>query len=57
LTGSASAAPAAVIDPEKFTIQQVLAHVDAHPEQRAAILAAEIEGKNRKSLVEALSTL
>lgn len=41
-------------DPEDHTVPEVKDHVAEHPEETAAILAAEQEGKDRSTLVSAL---
>jgi len=38
-------------DPAEHTVDQVLAFIDEHPDQSAAVLASEAAGKNRTSLV------
>jgi hypothetical protein len=47
-------ASAAGYDPSKYTVEQVIAYADAHPDEADDILAAEQAGKNRTTLVEAL---
>ena len=42
-------------DPNDHNVGPVKEHVEAHPEQAAAILAAEKEGQNRTTLVEWLT--
>jgi hypothetical protein len=42
-------------DPDDHKVGEVKAHVEANPEQAAAILAAEQEGQNRTTLVEWLT--
>lgn len=51
-TPPAEPTPAAAYDPGAFTVAEVQAYVTAHPDERAAILAAESAGKNRVSLIE-----
>lgn len=41
-------------DPGEHTVDDVLAYVDAHPDQRPAVLAAEQAGKDRTTLVSQL---
>jgi hypothetical protein len=43
-----------VVDPAELTVDQVLSYVAAHPDQRAAVLAAETAGKARKTILAAL---
>jgi hypothetical protein len=38
-------------DPSAHTVAEVLAFIEAHPETAEAVLAAEREGKARKSLL------
>lgn len=42
-------------DPAKASVAAVLAHVEDHPDDREAILAAEMSGKARKGIVGPLS--
>jgi hypothetical protein len=42
-------------DPSAHSLAKVLAHVEANPTEKAAVLAAEIAGKARKGVVSALS--
>lgn len=42
-------------DPGSHTTAEVLAYVDAHPDEADAVLAAEQAGKNRSTLVNQLS--
>jgi len=42
-------------DPNDHKVGEVKDHVEEHPEQAAAILAAEKEGQNRTTLVEWLT--
>lgn len=42
-------------DPGDYKVAEVVHWVAAHPDQRERVLAAEQDGKNRSSLVEALS--
>lgn len=43
------------INTSSMTVDDVLAHVEEHPEDRAAALASEQAGKNRVTLVKALA--
>lgn len=43
-------------DPSGETVDEVLAYVAANPDSRDAVRAAEVAGKNRKTLVEALDS-
>lgn len=61
-TGVAEVEPDAVpdgteptFDPSEHTVTEVLAYVDEHPDEAAAILAAEQAGKARKGITDALS--
>lgn len=40
-------------DPTEHTVEEVQAYLAEHPDQREAVLAAEKEGKARKTVVEA----
>lgn len=51
---TASREAAASIDPSSMSVGDVLAHAEAHPNEAAAILSAEMAGKARKSIVVAL---
>jgi hypothetical protein len=42
-------------DPGADTVADVQAYVEAHPDRRATVLAAEKAGKNRTTLVDWLS--
>lgn len=42
-------------DPSAHTVEEVHDYLDDHPDETAAVLAAEQEGKNRSTLVAALS--
>lgn len=55
-SGSAPTPPdeLAPYDPGAHTVAEVEAYVTAHPDERAAVLAAEKAGKNRATLVAAL---
>jgi hypothetical protein len=48
-------APVEAFDPGAHTAAEVKAYVEAHPDERAAILAAELAGKARVTLTEWLS--
>jgi len=50
-------AEAASFDPAEHNVKDVLAHVEAHPEDLAAVLAAEQAGKQRTTLLDALHDL
>jgi|GEM_PF-5058272 len=50
----ASTGASASINPSTMTVKQVIAHVDEHPSERAAVLAAEKLGRARLGLVVAL---
>lgn len=41
-------------DPAEHTVEDVLAHLEAHPDERDAVLAAERDGKARVTLLAAL---
>lgn len=41
-----------VYDPGDRTVAQVMDHVMDHPDERQAILDAEVAGKNRVTLVD-----
>ena len=61
-SGGEQAAPvateqAAAYDPGEHTIAQVQAYVTDHPDQADAILAAEMDGKDRVTLVDWLDSL
>jgi hypothetical protein len=52
----ASAAPSApTFDPGEHTVDDVKAYAARHPDQLAAIVAAETAGKGRITLLEALT--
>lgn len=40
-----------VIDPDEATVEQVNTHLDRHPDQAAAVLAAERAGRSRAGIV------
>lgn len=42
-------------DPSDHTVDEVKTYVEENPDQREAVLAAEQDGKNRSTLVDALS--
>lgn len=42
-------------DPADYTVAEVLEYVDTNPNLSDAVLAAEIDGKNRATIVAALS--
>lgn len=44
-----------VFDPGAHTVAEVLDYVEANPDERDAVLAAEAEGKARKGILEPLS--
>lgn len=62
MSGRAAPAPSApapnpgattnVYDPGDHSVAQVIAHVMDHPDERQAILDAEVGGKNRVTLVD-----
>src|SRR5262245_18946629 len=43
----------AVYDPGEHTVAEVLAYLDAHPDQHDAVLAAEAAGKGRTTILNA----
>jgi hypothetical protein len=47
--------PEPAYDPDDHTVAKVKEHVEANPDEAAAILAAETEGQNRTTLVEWLT--
>lgn len=49
-------APPPAFDPAEHTVEEVLEYVEAHPEQRGAVLAMETatDGKHRVTIVKAL---
>jgi hypothetical protein len=47
--------PAGPFDPGEHTVAEVQAYAKAHPDQRAAVLAAEREGKKRTSILAELA--
>ena len=51
---AAGGAAATGYDPGAYTVEEVQAYVAKHPDQRAAILAAEQAGKDRVTLTESL---
>lgn len=54
-SGQQSAAPStSAFDPSEHTVQEVLDYIDAHPDESAAVLAAEQAGKGRKTVLSAL---
>lgn len=42
-------------DPAEHNVKQVLKHVKRHPDSAGEILAAEIDGKARKGIIDALT--
>lgn len=44
----------AAFDPGAHTVAETLAYVDANPDQEAAVFAAEVEGKSRSTILDAL---
>lgn len=42
-------------NPSEYSVDEVLAYVDAYPDERDAVLQAEKAGKNRKGIVDKLS--
>ena len=44
-------------DPTGFTIEEVVAYATAHPDHASMLLELETEGKARKSLIKALTTI
>lgn len=44
-------------DPSTHTVKDVIAYADAHPEHAEMLLDAEVEGKNRPSLVAHLESM
>lgn len=44
--------PLETVRPDDLTVAEVKAHVEAHPDQIDDVLAAEVDGKNRVTLVE-----
>jgi len=42
-------------DPADYSVEEVLGYVEQNPEERDAILEAELDGKNRSTLVDPLS--
>ena len=51
---AASRDAAASIDPSSMSVSDVLEYAEAHPNEAAAILSAEMDGKARKGIVVAL---
>lgn len=51
LTGSGTSAPTDSFDVSKATVAQVVAHVEQHPEQLAAVVEAERAGRGRKGIL------
>jgi hypothetical protein len=46
---------AETFDPGEFNVEDVIAYVEENPDEAEAILALEVEGKNRVTLVHALT--
>lgn len=44
-------------DPTGFTVAEVIAYAEAHPEHAAMLLEMEAEGKNRNGVIKALTAL
>lgn len=44
-------------DPSGFTISEVVAYAEAHPEHAQMLLELEAEGKNRSKIIKALTAL
>lgn len=44
-----------LFDPSEHKVDEVIAYVTEHPDQRETVLATEQAGKDRKTLVEALT--
>jgi trigger factor len=44
-------AETAAFDPSAHTVDEVLAYIDEHPDELAAIVAAEAAGKARKTIL------
>lgn len=44
-------------DPTGYTVEQVLAYAEAHPDHAEMLLDAERDGKGRKSLISALTDI
>ena len=44
-------------DPGDYTVDDVVAYAEAHPDEVDAILAAERDGKNRVTLISHLETM
>jgi hypothetical protein len=53
---STSSSETAAFDPGNNNVGDVIAYVDAHPDQLDAVLAAEKAGQNRVTLVQQLET-
>jgi hypothetical protein len=47
----------ASFDPADYTVAEVVAYVEANPEERATVLALEIADRNRTTLVAQLEAM
>jgi hypothetical protein len=52
---TAPARPGGTFDPGEHTVQDVLSHVERHPDDRDAIVKAERRGKGRTTLLDSLT--
>jgi hypothetical protein len=53
--GAEAEAEAEAYDPGVHTVDDVLAHADAHPDQVQALYDAEMNGKSRTTLIDGLT--